>query len=293
MLEHLTQAQERILVEVADEYIRALTEPDPYNPETVNGWLAVAYRCCGLPKPDRVYVVDSPFAAYALATKMTSSDVTSLDGVGVCDSSWVARYDTFRRLGELSDEEAADVMSLRGFLRCAWDHILLDECAVVVRRPTVLSLDEDGLLHSAEGPALAWADGNEEYAHHGTWISRKIALEPRSHNRSEYLGIANTEERRALCERAGWNWVAELLGATVADSWTDQVTGLSYELLAYDGGKLLRKQSPKLKDGSQPWYVEPVHETLRTARAARKWQATSLSPGECEQDPDLVFGVEA
>ena len=60
-----------------------------------------------------------------------------------------------------------------------------------------------------------------------------------------------------------------------------------------DGSKLLRKQSPPLKLGDQPVYYEPVHEDLRTAQAARKWQATDMTPAQCEADPALSYGVEA
>jgi hypothetical protein len=228
-----------------------------------------------------------------LAGELTGKKVTNLDTVGVPDSAWVARYDAYNRLGVLSDAETTDLPALRGFLRCAWDHILLDECAIVVRRPASILLDENGDLHSVDKPAIAWEDGHCEYAHHGVWITEKIALRPRAYTLQEYTDLTDTEVRRALCERAGWEWVAELLGATTSSSWTDPSTGLLYELLTcIYGTKMLRKQSPTLQNGSQPIYVEPVHEDLLTARAARKWQATWLTVAECESDPELEYGIE-
>jgi hypothetical protein len=292
MLSDLTTEQDAILDATAEEYIRCLTEPDPYDDVVVKTWLAIIYAACESPVPDRVEVVDSPYAACRLATALTGTVVNKLDSVGVGDAGWVARYDAYHRLGVLTDEEAHDVLALRAYLRCAWDHVLLDECAIVVRRPTLLRVDDAGELHSDDGPAIEWADGEREYAHHGTWITEQIALRPRSHTREEYLAIAATEVRRALSERAGWVWVAELLGSAVVDVWTDPGTGLVYELLAYASGKMLRKRSPELQDGSQPWYVEPVHEDLRTARAARRWQASDATPDECEADPGLAYEVE-
>ena len=293
MLTELTPAQDQILDAVADEYIACLTRPDPYDPVAVRAWLVIVYDSCGLKCPERVDVVDSPDAACALAAQLTGERISTLDSVGIYGAAWVARYDTYHRLGVLSGEEAAELLALRAYLRCAWDHILLDECAIVVRRPTTLVVDDAGSLHSVDGPAITWADGHPDYAHHGVWITERIALNPRSHTRAEYLAISDTEVRRALGERAGWDWVAAILGAKVADKWTDPRTGLRYELLAHEGGRLLRKQSPRLQDGSQPWYCEPVHEELRTAQAARKWQATDESPEQCEADPELSYGAES
>lgn len=294
MLENLDAEQDLLLDQVAEEYVRALTEPDPYDPTVAAAWLRVVYRLCDLPYPDRVEVVASPEAAFALAETLVGAPVRrELDGVGVACASWVARYDAYHRLGVLSDEEVSEVFALRAYLRCAWDHVLLDECAIVVGRPVVLQLYESGNLHSVDGPAITWSDGERGYAHHGVWISEQIALRPRTVTREEYLAISDTEVRRALAERAGWEWIASLLGASVTDVWTDPATGLRYELLGYSEaeGKLLRKQSPALQDGSQPWYVEPVHEDLMTARAARKWQAGE-DVVECEDDPSLEYEVE-
>ena len=293
MLTELTPVQDKLMDAVADEYIRNITVPEPYDRSAVRRWLEIAYDACELRCPDRIEAVASPRAAMALASELTGDPITSLDSVGVVDSAWVARYDAYHRLGVLSDAEAAGLLALRAYLQCAWDHILLDECAIVVIRPIALRADDAGDLHSIDAPAIEWADGQLAYAHHGVWISEKIALRPQSHTREEYLEIEDTEVRRALSERAGWDWVAELLGATVSDSWTDPRTELKYELMSYDGGKLLRKQSPILQDGSQPYYIEPVHESLRTAQAARKWQATDESPDDCESDPDLVYGAES
>ena len=293
MLDHLTDEQNSTLTRVADEYLAALTRPDPYDDAVVAAWLQVAYRICDLPCPGKIIAVDSPYAAFATAERLLGQPlaVQELDGIGGACASWVARYDAYHSLGVLTDSEMSDVFALRAFYRCAWDHILLDECAIVVRRPT-LSLDVDGNLHSADGPAVLWGDGHPEYAHHGIWISEQIALRPRTVTRSDYLAISDTEVRRALAERAGWEWIAELLGAEVVDSWQDPATRLEYELLEYPGGKLLRKRSPILQDGTRPWYVEPVHEELRHAQAARKWQATGDDVGACEDDPSLDYDLE-
>jgi hypothetical protein len=294
LLESLTPKQERLMEEVAQEYIRDLTVPREPDMVIIEKWLAIAYGLYDLQVPERIEIVASPEAACLLASELTGDKIDSLDWCGTGDGGWVSFYDFFTRIGVLSAEESADVLALRDFGRVAWDSILLDECAIVVRRPTAMRLDDRGNLHSTTGPCIEWADGEKDYAYHGTWMPEKVILGAKSYSAKEYLALSNTEQRRAVGEIIGWPKLLEMLGATSVDRWTDAATGLAYELMrTSDGAKFLRKLSPSLKDGSQPSYVEPVHEELRTARAARKWQATRLTAAQCESDPELSYDVEA
>jgi hypothetical protein len=292
-LDALSARQEAHIDRLYVRYVKELAAPPRFSMRPVLEWLDVVYGLYDAKRPERVEVVDSPFAALKLATELTGEKQAHLDWCGVADGGWVAFYECFETFGVLSKEEASDVLTLREFGRVAWDSVLLDGCAIVIRRPKRLCVDDDGNLHSTSGPAIEWRDGECDYAYHGTWLPERMVTAPRGYTKAEYVAITNTEERRALSEIAGWDWVIELLGGTIVDTWRDPKTRLSYELFACDDGqRLLRKQSPKLANGSQPFYIEPVHEQLMTARAARKWQATTLSAAECERDPELEYGVE-
>lgn len=295
MLDKLTPEQEKLCDEVANEYIADLVKPTPPDLDVICKWLDVVYGFYDSKRPGRVEIAKSPEAALKLASELTGKKETSLDWCGIGEGGWVSFYDYFHRIGVLKDEEVKDLLALRGFIRCAWDTVLLDECAIVVRRPTLLKLDDAGNLHSASGPCIEWEDGERDFAWHGTWVPERVVTDPKSYTRDEYLAITNTEVRRALSESGGWAWVAEMLGAKQVDAWVDDKTSLSYTLLRCDDGQqLLAKQSPKLKDGSQPKYLEPVHEQLKTAKAARKWQAVpNMTPAQCEHDPELEYGIEA
>lgn len=294
VLEKLTPEQEEECEVVAKEYLYALTHPKRISKKAIKNWFEIAYKLYDLKMPERLEIVDSPHQALKLASELTGEKQTEMDWCGVGDGGWVSFYDYFHRIKVLSDDEAREVLALREFSRCCFDSVLLDECAIAVRRPKVLKLDDEGQLHCTTGPCIEWHDGNKDYAFHGIWIPERFVAAPKSFTREEYLAITNTEERRALSEIAGWKWVKELLEAKSVDTWTDPVTKLRYELLrGSDGTQLLEKLSPKLKNGKQPSYLEPVHESLRTAQAARKWQATRLSVEECEKDPVLVYSVEA
>lgn len=299
-LESLTPEQEKILDEVAAEYIDKFYHPEALDMEVVTRWLDVVYGLYDLKRPERMEIVGSPKAALELATQLTGTQQSEVDSCGVVDASWVARYDAYIRIGRITEEETrtapevVHMLALRAFMRCAWDTVLLDECAIVIRHPDVLKVDDDGNLHAADAPCLEWRDGSKYYAWHGTWVNEKVIMTPRSFTREEFLAINNTEQRRALGESAGWDWIVGLLAAEAKDWWRDPVTNLEYVLLVSGPLKFLQKQSPRLKNGSQPTYVEPVHEDLKTAQAARKWQAVpSLTPEQCEADPGLTYGFEA
>lgn len=293
MLEKLTQEQEELIDAIGDEYINDIIKPTPPDLAVIKRWLTIVYELYARPVPSRIEIADSPEAALALASQLLSSEQTDLDDCGIGDAGWLALYDYWHRVGVLDDGEAKEVLAMRDYMRVAWDTILLDECAIVVQRPLELHVDDMGNLHSAVGPCIRWK-GWEDYAWHGTWVSRRTIMDPRSYSKEEYLAIKNTEQRRALAEAAGWDWVCNLLAAVCVDEWTDPNTALVYTLLrCSDGTSFLRKQSPPLKNGAQPYYIEPVHENLKTAQAARKWQATRLTPEECEMDPGLVYGMEA
>ena len=292
MLNELTPEQDHLLDAIAEEYEAELDAPRAPDLDVIRRWLAIVYAEYDKALPP-IEVHLSPIAALAAASARTGQRETRLDYSGVADAGWVAFYDATHRLGVLSSEEAASVLALRNYLRVAWDSVLLDDVAIVVAQPLLIARDRDGNLHSSTGPAIRWRDGSGDWSWHGVWVNERMIMAPREYSREEFLAITDTEQRRALGESAGWGHITSLLGATVVDSWTDPLTGLAYDLLVAGAERWLQKQSPALINGSQPTYVEPVHEGLVTAQAARKWQATDLSPDQCEADPALAYGVES
>lgn len=295
ILETLNKAQEKLMAVVADEYIKDITaRGSRKNKRAVDRWLTIVYGFFDKKVPGRVETVGSLHAGLMRANELDPAGKhTVADDTGFSDGSWLSFYDYFARIGVLKKDEVSDLRALIAFRKVAWDTVLFDEVAIVIERPKAIRVDDEGRLHGAGAPCIEWPDGEKDYAWHGTWVTEKIAMTPRSHTREEFLAISNTEQRRALCEAAGWDWVAEILNAKAIDGWADPETKLEYELLGCsDGSKLLRKQSPPLKLGAQPIYMEPVHEELKTAKAARKWQATDWTPAQCEADSELTYGAE-
>jgi hypothetical protein len=294
-LNELSPEQLQLCDNIAAEFISYNESPLPINMEHIERWLTLCYGYMQQPMVKDIRIVGSVKAALALATELTGVEQRNCDNVGASDSAWVAFYTAWHKLGVLTDEESKDVLALKDFISCAWDHILLDEAAIVIQRPT-FKTNEQRALHCNDGPAVTWPDGGTQYWLNGTYVSERIVMQPQSFTRQEYLDITNTEIRRAYCTHVGYKFVFELLGAEEIDMWIDEKTNLIYKLFAckYDPTiKILQQLSPPLADGSQPVYLEPVHEDLRTAQAARKWQATEWSPEDCEDNPELEYQYEA
>jgi hypothetical protein len=153
------------------------------------------------------------------------------------------------------------------------------------------------------------------YYWHGVRVTKRLVEAPDSFSTEEISAIQNSEFTRALAERMGWEAFLAKIGAhvirraTITSSGEDgQTCSLAYELLHSDvdfGGvspKWLRMQSPQLKDGTQPWYIEPVDPELATVEAARVWRTRrsdgtwpdaedcdSLEPDWAVRHGDLIF----
>ncbi len=302
-----TEAEiDKLSDEMYDEYVSEFLKLRRPDPEVIGAWIRCIYKTLELPLQP-IEILPNRVVACRLASDRTGEKVTSLDRWGSGDAGWIARRDAGIRLGLLGDPDLADdvkgLLAFRNFTRCAWDTIVLDDLAIVVALPNVYHYDDAENLHCANGPAIAWEDHiapdgavttDREYFWHGQSVPERVILAPRSYTKDEYLAISNTEERRAIGENGGWSWlVDELLGCSSLDKWTDPNTGLAYELLGSGARRFLRKESPALKAGAKPSYVEPVHQRLRTAAGARKWQAVrNASPEECDAVPELTYKFE-
>ncbi len=202
---------------------------------------------------------------------------------------------------------------------------VFDDFVVCSERYGSMSTDERGRLHNSEGPALQCRDGYEIYSWHGVRVDRRVIMDPESFTREQIDAEHNSEVHRCLGERLGWERYLALRELITLDEWRDPVTNLEYQLLdtrerlGDEQPRFLRMRSPALHDGSQPWFVEPVHPELNSAQAARRWQIPiSSAPGAkqvrhgdvvvtyappetitwptpqwCNQNPGLVFQQEA
>lgn len=294
----LTPEHDVVLDQVTAEYLALLQRGDEMDMDKVRPMLELIYSYYDKPVPE-IEIIDGLEAALLRARELGIVN-PYFDWCGAGDAGWLAHYEALTRFGLQSDEEAGDLRKMQAFLHGGvYDTILLDERALLVRFPKEVHTNERGDLHSATGPAIAWRDGQAEYAWNGVFVTKELIEAPEAFTKEKVLGLA-TEQRRAFCEHFGWGRTLALLECKLVDTWADPATALKYELYEGPDEKIINKQSPPLQDGSQPWYPEPVHRELKTAQAARKWQAMMrrgqdpLSVARaCNKNPALTYGVEA
>ena len=141
------------------------------------------------------------------------------------------------------------------------------EVAIVVRRPNILSLDDEGRLHSATGPAIEYHDGWSIYAWHGVEVPEQVVLAPERLSREDWSRARNVTVRRLIQERMGQRFVWELEGTYIDGG----PHGVLYEVeLPGDPERVARYV--QVPDASTPHqYYLRVPPTIQTAAEAVAW----------------------
>jgi hypothetical protein len=146
-----------------------------------------------------------------------------------------------------------------------WWH---ERVLVISDRPKEIHRDDNGRLHSHNGPSISYPDGWSLYHSHGTsipeeWIKKPETLTPRL-----ALGQSNAELRRAGCEILGWDLILSELGAHVIDTDSDPEIGQLVEIDIPDSG---RERFLRVKCGTGRQFALPVPPTMQTALEANAW----------------------
>lgn len=142
------------------------------------------------------------------------------------------------------------------------------EVALLVRRPTVLTRDSEGRLHSLGGKCLAYLDGWGFYAWHGLRVPEQVILAPERLSREDFFKEPNVEVRRVIQERMGSRFVSELSGQVIDTG----ARGTLYEVRLPEDDPEGVARYVQVQDASTPrQYVLRVPPTIQTAAEAVAW----------------------
>ena len=154
---------------------------------------------------------------------------------------------------------------------CCW-WWCYENYVVISERPTVCRMTEqEGRLHCADGPALAFGDGYSLYRWHGVAVPDDVIMHPETITVARIDAETNAEVRRVLMERYGES-------RYLADSGAAPIHTDGY-------GTLFRKEIPGNEplvmvrvinstpepDGHKKTYMLRVPPTIETAHAAVAW----------------------
>jgi hypothetical protein len=139
---------------------------------------------------------------------------------------------------------------------------------IVSERPTLISRDDQGRLHSETGNAIEWADGWGVAAWHGTvvpveWVRGRKTLDPQI-----ALTDPSVERRRAAAEIIGWARVLASLPHRILDTDPDPEIGqlIDVDLPDAPGSRFVLVRCATGRD-----FALPVPTECKTALAANAW----------------------
>ena len=123
-----------------------------------------------------------------------------------------------------------------------------ENAVIICERPEVLHVDETGVLHCENGPALLCRDGFPVHAWRGVrvpahWIEHRDALDP-----AEVLATENVERRAAGAEIVGWPKMLEKLDCKIINDSGSEDIGQLIELTLPgldEPGRFLKARCPR------------------------------------------------
>jgi hypothetical protein len=189
---------------------------------------------------------------------------------GQHESYWIAFYLFCRDIiGIQYDEHRSRQLDMwRDIAQsCCW-WWCYENYVIVSERPTVVGMDDAGRIHGATGPAIAFADGWQVHAWHGTRVPKEWIEKTGSLPVSSALTWPNIEQRRAAAELLGWKRVLSELSPRVIDRDIDPVIG---ELLEIDLPEAAQSRFLRVLCGTGREFVLPVPREMRTALQANAW----------------------
>ena len=137
------------------------------------------------------------------------------------------------------------------------------------------------VLHSLDGPALAWPDGFAIHAWHGAEVPERFAVGEAT--AEDWLGEPNAEFRRLIAERMGYAWLLDEMAAhqIASDEYGTLWRIPSHRDRAEDVVVVDVANSTPEPDGSRRRYVLRVPPDQRVPRDAIGW-TFGLPPGTYE-----------
>ena len=169
----------------------------------------------------------------------------------------ILNHTKFRGDAVQAAEDASECLSW-------WPH---QEFVVATERPVRLCLDPDNRLHSGDGLAFQYSNGEGVARWHGTEIPKHWVLQRETLTAEEVLGIDNTEQRRCGCEILGWDKVLNSFPHKVIDKDPDESIGTLFSIDLPDAPDSRYVQA-RCGTGRMVWYqASPEAKTALEAAA--------------------------
>jgi hypothetical protein len=123
-----------------------------------------------------------------------------------------------KHLGIKYDEERSkDIKAWEDICKSAGFCYTFENICFVCDRPSILSINDEGFLHSEDGPCMEFRDGYKFYAENGAVFPNWIAESPDKINVETIKSEDNIEIRRIMINRMGIDKYLQETNAEVLD----------------------------------------------------------------------------
>jgi hypothetical protein len=120
-------------------------------------------------------------------------------------------YDYFNKLGIIKSDSIEKLLAIGK--SCALEYFTYENYVFAIQPPVYISRNEDGRLHSTEGPAVKFRDGSCQYFINGRYVPAWIFKRKDEITRSRFLREKNSETRAGIYAVLGQKRMMEMLGA--------------------------------------------------------------------------------
>ena len=291
-IDRLTDEQEAELVRWRDRWLAIGCSTEPADRLAAEAAITKLYQNAGEQTPKFIWCLSPQDAVNAITKAYQESDGLEADKArqaalsagrfwGQTEASWPCFYLFCRDvLGIKYDEPHNSNLDLWAQVSrsCNWWWPFEGLC-FVSDRPELVSWEPSTTaqrLHSLTGPAIRFRDGWEIYAIKGITVDKRVVMTPELLEPWEITDEPNTEIRRIMLERYGFDRYLAAVKATCLDSDTDPL-GFPRKLLRADlsgDESLVMVQvtnSTAEPDGSHKLYHLRVPPTVTTVKQALAW----------------------
>jgi hypothetical protein len=183
---------------------------------------------------------------------------------GQHDANWIGFYEFFlKELNIKGTEKIKPMITIAeniGWWAPYKNFVLVSE------KPTVIHRNEQGRLHSFNGPCLEYKDGFCLYRFNGVTVTKELA-EKKEFTKEDILNEKNADVRREIVRKIGIEKVVEILQPKVIDS------KYGYDLLLIDLGDKRDRPYLRMKNPSiDAVHIEGVSPEIRNVEAALCWR---------------------
>lgn len=177
-------------------------------------------------------------------------------------SSYIDYFKTVVGLDLKRGDSLVEITKLSGWI---W---LGEDVAIIMDRPLHILMDDEGLLHSEDRPAVLYDDGFAVYSWHGQRVEKDWIMHKEKLTAQIALGQQNVELRRIACEILGWVHVLDELNYVSIHKDEDPQIGHLVEVNLPDSGK---QKFIMVRCGTGRDFAIPVPDDMKTARQANAW----------------------